>query len=55
MVPSNQTPTFNMKVVVQETGLKPDTLAPGKDDTVCRIQSERPEAIGSIRSMKLIC
>lgn len=26
MVPSNQTPTFNMKVVVQETGLKPDTL-----------------------------
>lgn len=26
MSPSNHLPTFNMKVVVQETGLKPDTL-----------------------------
>ena len=26
MTTSDQTPTFNMKVVVQETGLKPDTL-----------------------------
>lgn len=26
MSPKNQTPTFNMKVVVHETGLKPDTL-----------------------------
>ncbi|MEZ4594133.1 MAG: MerR family transcriptional regulator [Chloroflexota bacterium] len=26
MSPSNQIPTFNMKVVVHETGLKPDTL-----------------------------
>jgi len=26
MVPKEQTPTFNLKAVVQETGLKPDTL-----------------------------